>query len=234
MAPVGTGGLYPCGVISGKARLERLGAIAGIVGPILLTLYFGAPALTGWPYSGASPDALVEYARSHALLFYLGGWLQATGSLLSVLFFLVLLQASGRRNELEGALLSLGAAVLLGIVLVEAALLEAVPIAAAAGDPATVATTFALSNGVFARIFPLAPAPLIFAGIGVALRDSRLLPTPFATAALLIAGLFVLAGILAVFARVGLILAIVMSVVEAVWILAAGITFAVRTSRRVS
>ena len=86
----------------------------------------------------------------------------------------------------------------------------------------------------FARIFPLAPAPLIFAGVGVALRDGGLLPAPFATAALLIAGLFVMAGILAVFGTVGLILAIVMSVVEAMWILAAGITFAIRTSRRLS
>src|SRR5215831_11832068 len=116
MAPVGTGGLYPCAVISGKARLEKLGAAAGIVGPILLALYFGAPAVTGWPYSGASPDALTEYARSHALLFYLGGWLQATGSVLSVIFFLVLLQESNRRNEFEGAVVLLGAAVLLAIV----------------------------------------------------------------------------------------------------------------------
>jgi len=219
-------------VISVGGRLERLGAAAGIVGPILLALYFGAPAVTGWPYSGASPDALTEYARSHALLFYLGGWLQATGSVLSVIFFLVLLQASSRRNEFEGAIVLMGAAVLLAIVLVEAALLEAVPIAAAAGDRATVATTFALSNGVFARIFPLAPAPLIFAGIGVALRGGRVLPAGFGSAALVIAALFVLAGILAIFGTVGLILAIVMSIVEAVWILAAGIAFAIHASHR--
>ena len=125
-------------------RLERLGAAAGVAGPILLAFYFAAPAVTGWPYSGATPDTLIEYARSHALLFYLGGWLQATGSLLSVLFFLVLLHLSGRRNEFEGSVVFLGAGVLLAIVLVEAALLEAVPIAAAAGDRATVATTFAL------------------------------------------------------------------------------------------
>jgi len=215
-----------------RQRLERLAAAAGIVGPILLAIYFGAPALTNWPYSGAAPTALIEYARSHALLFYAGGWLQATGSLLSVLFFLALLQLSGRRNEIEGLIILLGAAVLLAIVLVEAALLEAVPIAAAADDQATVATTFALSNGVFARIFPLAPAPLIFAGISVALRDGRLIPAPFANAALVIAVLFVVAGVLAIFGTAGLILAIVMSVVEAVWILAAGIAFAIRTTRR--
>lgn len=61
-------------------RILRWGAAAGIVGPQLLTAYFTAPALAGWPYSGASPEALTAYARSHSLLFYAGGWLQATGA----------------------------------------------------------------------------------------------------------------------------------------------------------
>jgi hypothetical protein len=216
---------------AGERALERFGAAAGIVGPILLAAYFAAPALAKWPYSGTSPDAIADYARGHQLLFYSGGWLQATGSLLSVLFLLIVLQASQRRDEFEGLLVIVGAAVLLAIVLVEAALLEAVPIAAAAGDRSTVATGFALSNGVFARIFPLAPAPLIFAGMGMALRGDRVLRSPFAQTALAIAALFVVAGVLAIFSTSGLILAIVMSVVEAVWILAAGIAFALRTGR---
>lgn len=109
-------------------------------------------------------------------------------------------------------------------------LLEAVPVAAANGDQATVATAFALSNGVFARIFPLAPAPLVFAGIGFALSATTVLPRLFPRSAVLISGLFLIAGLAAVFATVGLILAIVMSVVEAVWIAAAAIAFARTTA----
>ena len=100
--------------------------------------------------------------------------------------------------------------------------------AAASGDRSTVAVTFALSNGVFARIFPLAPAPMVFAGIGFALRGTALLPAPMVTAALVIAFLFVLAGVAAIFGTAGLILAIVMSIVEAVWILSAGVAVAAR------
>lgn len=81
---------------------------------------------------------------------------------------LLLVQLSGARDCLEGLVVAVGVAVLLSVVLVEAALLEAVPMAASSGDRATVATAFALSNGVFARIFPLAPAPMIFAGVGLA------------------------------------------------------------------
>ncbi|HEX6348785.1 MAG TPA: hypothetical protein VF160_05265 [Candidatus Dormibacteraeota bacterium] len=212
-------------------RLQGWSAAAGILGPLLLGAYFGAPALAAWPYAGASPDALVAYARSHAILFYAGGWLQATGALLSIAFFVALTHLSGRRDELAAVAVYVGGATLLAVVLVEAALLEAVPMAAANGDRITVATTFALSNGVFARIFPLAPAPLVFAGIGFALRGTNLLPGPLVTAALVIAALFVVSGIAAIFGTAGLVLAIVMSIVEAIWILASGVTLAARAWR---
>jgi hypothetical protein len=203
-----------------NTREERLGAIAGILGPLFLA------ALVGWPFSGAAPDVLVAYARSHELLFFAGGWLQATGALLSCVFFLVLVHVSDASYRFDGLLVIVGAAVLLSIVLVEAALLEAVPIAASADDRATVATTFALSNGVFARIFPLAPAPMLFAGLASVVHRSSVIPSAYFTTASGIAILFVLAGVVAVFSPSGLILAIIMSIVEAVWILAAAISFA--------
>ena len=211
--------------------LRVLGALAGITGPVLLVAYFTVPALVGWPSAGASPGKLMAYATAHRLLFYGGGWLQVTGALLSIVFFLVLLQLSGARGTLAGSATVTGCALLLSVVAIEAAMLEAVPIAAANGDQATVATTFALSNGVFARIFPLAPAPLVFAGIGFALFRTSILPRVFARTAVLISGLFLIAGLAAVFATAGLILAIVMSVVEAVWIAATAIALARTTGR---
>src|SRR5215469_12681431 len=183
--------------------LRILGALAGITGPVLLAAYFMAPALTRWPNPGESASKLMTYATAHQLLFYGGGWLQATGALLSIVFFLVLLQLSGARGTLAGSVTLTGCALLLSVVVIEAALLEAVPIAAANGDKATVATAFALSNGVFARMFPLAPAPLVFAGIGFALSGAGVLPRVFARTAVLIAGLFLIAGLAAVFGTAG-------------------------------
>jgi hypothetical protein len=109
------------------------------------------------------------------------------------------------------------------VVVVEAALLEAVPVAAAIGDHATFATAFILSNGVFVRTYPLAPAPLVFAGVGFALLQSSILPRVFGRTAVLISGLFLIAGFAAVFGPAGLTLAAVMSAVEAIWIPAAAI-----------
>jgi hypothetical protein len=149
---------------------------------------------------------------------------------LSIVFLLVLLQRSGARRTLAGAATLTGCAVLLSVVAVEAAMLEAVPIAAANGDEATVATGFEFASGVFVRIYPLIPAPLVFAGIGFALYRTSILPRVFARTAVLIAGLFLIAGLAAVFGTAGLIFATAMSVTEAVWILAAAIAFA-RTGR---
>ena len=151
-------------------------------------------------------------------------------ALLSIVFILVLLQHTGARRTLAGSATLIGSAVLLSVVAVEAVLMEAVPVAAANGDQASVATAFTLSNGVFVRIYPLVPAPLVFAGIGFALLGTSILPRVFARTAVLISGLFLIAGLAAVFGAAGLILATVMSVVEAIWILAAAIAFA-RTTR---
>ena len=212
-------------------RLRILGALAGIAGPVLLVAYFITPAFISWPSAGESPGKLAAYATAHQLLFYLGGWLQATGALLSVVFLLILLQLSGARRTLAGSATLIGCAVLLSVAAVEAAMLEAVPVAAANADHATVATGFELASGVLVRIYPLIPAPLVFAGIGFALYRTSILPRAFARTAVLISALFLLAGLAAVFGTAGLIFATVMSFAEAIWIPAAAIALALRTAR---
>ncbi len=208
-------------------RLQILAVLAGIVGPVLLIAYFVTPLFVGgWPSSTAPAATVAAYADAHRVLFYFGGWLQGTGALLSVLFLLVLLQLSGARRTLAGSAALIGCAVLLSVVAVEAAMLQAVAVAAANGDHATVATGFELATSVFVRIYPLIPAPLVFAGIGFALSRTSILPRAFARTAMLIAALFLIAGLASVFGTSGLIFAIVMSVTEAIWIPAAAIAFA--------
>ena len=84
-------------------RLRILGALAGIIGPVLLAAYFTVPALTNWPGATESPAKLTAYANAHRLLFYTGGWLQGTGALLCVVFLLVLLTTylPGRKSQME-------------------------------------------------------------------------------------------------------------------------------------
>jgi hypothetical protein len=212
-------------------RLQILAALAGIVGPVLLVAYFITPLFVGWPSATESAAKVAAYADAHRVLFYFGGWLQGTGAALSIVFLLVLLQRSGARRKVAGSVTLIGCAVLLSVVAAEAAMLEAVAVAAANHDLATVATGFQLASGVFVRIYPLVPAPLVFAGIGFALSGTPVLPRAFAGTALAISALFVVAGLAAVFGTAGFIFATVMSVAEAIWIPAAAIAFARRTAR---
>jgi hypothetical protein len=203
--------------------LRKLGVACGIIGPLLLTMYFATPAFVSWPTAGVPPDQLMQYARAHEVIFYLGAWLQATGALLCVVFFLVLVQLAGAQRYLAGLITIVAVALLLTVVVIEAAMLVAVPFGADNNDVATVAATFALSNGVFVRVFPLAPATAVFAGVAAVLFRSHVLAVGFAWAALAIAALFELAGIAAIFSAAGLILAILLSIAQEAWIVAAAV-----------
>lgn len=207
----------------GGDHLRLVGGIAGVIGPVLLIAYFVTPLLVGWPGVGVGEAGIVAYAGSHSTLFYLGGWLQVTGALASCLLFLSLVRLADATAAPGGLAVIVGAALLLAVVCVESAFLEAVPMAVASGDPTAATTAFLLANGVFVRIFPLAPAPLMFAGVGFVLRGRRVLPRPFAPAALVVAASFVVVGFAAVLTGIGVALAVVMSVVEAFWIAAAAI-----------
>lgn len=202
---------------------RRVIAGSGIAGSLALTIYFAAPAILGWPYGGAGAPEIATYASSHATLFYAGAWFQATGTLLSIAFFIGIAVLAGRSVSPPGIALIVGATSLLVVVLVEAAFLVAVPAAADAGDLATVATAFALSNGTFARVFALGPAPATYVALGVVLRGSAVISDAFAWAALVLGGAFALAGLLAVFTPAGVILTIVLSVTQELWIIAAAI-----------
>jgi hypothetical protein len=206
--------------------MRRAAAASGILGPIFLVIYFAAPAVTGWPYSGASPERLISYATAHAWLFYAGAWFQVTGTLLSLAFYLALLHAPGARAGFWGSFLLLTGGSLLAVVLVEAAFLVAVPIAASAGDKATVATSFALSNGVFVRVFPLAPASGTFIALGAILFERPVLPPVFAAAAIGLGAAFELAGLLAIVSSIGLFALIGLSVIQTLWTVAAAVAFA--------
>lgn len=99
-------------------------AASGVLGPLLLVVYFGAPLLVS-PlanvlYAAHPPtDQVVAVGRTYHDLLFLGTWFQATGALLSVVFFLGLAHMAGATTRLAGTVLVMGAAVLPGVVVAE-------------------------------------------------------------------------------------------------------------------
>ena len=201
----------------------RLTASAGLAGTALLAAYFAAPAFLGWPFAGASPTRLAAYALDNQSLFYAGAWLQSTGTLLSVIFFLALVRMTGAATNLVARVVTVTAASLLSIVLVESAFMVAVPMAASAGDLATVATTFALSNGVFVRVFPLAPASATYIALGLALLARAPIHRGFGYAAIALGAVFELGGVVAIFSTAALIALAILAAGQALWVAAAAV-----------
>ncbi|HEX7263899.1 MAG TPA: hypothetical protein VF383_06950 [Candidatus Dormibacteraeota bacterium] len=209
--------------MSQSKSVIRLTAASGMAGTLALAAYFAAPAFLDWPFGGASPARLSAYAVDHQVLFYAGAWLQSTGTLLCVIFFLALVRMTGAAGGLSATLVIVSAASLLSIVLVESAFMVAVPMAASAGDTSTVATSFALSNGVFVRIFPLAPSSATYIALGLALLSRGPLHRGFGYAAITIGAAFELGGIVAIFSSLALVVLAVLAAGQALWVAAAAV-----------
>jgi hypothetical protein len=211
-----------------SAQLSRiLIALCGILGTLLLGLYFGVGFSIG--LAQLPPDAtmaqVVSVATQYHNLWFLGTWLQATGSLLSVVFFLALVQRAGATTRLAGLVRSLGSTVLLAVVLIEGVFTLDLPQAVVNGHLVTSLTSFDIMT-VITYIYPIVPAPVIFLALGTILLGSRLLPRVFGFLAFGMGIAFAVVGLIALFTTP--ILTIVVLSFQALGVLAAAITLLVR------
>jgi hypothetical protein len=202
---------------------NRLAAVFGLLGSLLLVAYFLAPFLVGWPLDGGTPGQLTAYALTHQTTFYAGAWLQTTGTLLCVVFFVALVRLAHLESSLAGMLVLVGSTCLLAVVVVESALTVAVPTAASNGDAATVSTTFTLVNGVFARVFPLAPSSATYIALGLVLLSAGVINRWFGYVALAIGLGFEVAGAAAVFISAFATVLAVLGAGQAVWLISAAL-----------
>jgi hypothetical protein len=201
---------------------SRLIALSGILGLVFLGLYFGVGSAIGLASlpPGADVEQILHVATQYHAVWFLGAWLQATGSLLSVIFFLGLVQLSGAATRLSGMLTLLGSAVLLGVVLIEGVFTIDLAQAATDGHQATSVSSFDLMT-VFAHIYPIVPAPLIFLALGTILLGPGLLPKIFAYLALALGGLYVVVGLVGLYTSP--LLTLIPLGLQSLWILAAAV-----------
>lgn len=204
-------------------------ALCGILGILFLGLYFGIGAAIGLTQlpPGASEAQILHVATKYHDMWLLGAWLQAAGSLFSVIFILGLVQLAGGITPFSGVLTLLGCAVLLGVVLLEGAFTIDLAQAAVDGHPATSVTSFDVMT-VFTHIYPIVPAPLIFLSLGTLLVGSSVLPRVFGFLALALGGLYAIAGLVGLFTSP--VLTLVPLGLQSLWILAAAVALLARSS----
>jgi hypothetical protein len=205
-------------------------ALCGILGTLLLGLYFGVGFSIG--LAQLAPNAtmaqVVSVATQYQNGWFLGAWLQATGTLLSVIFFLALVHRAGGATRLAGMLTLLGSAVLLAVVLIEGVFTIDLAQAAVNGHQVTSLTSFDIMT-VFTHIYPIAPAPLIFLALGTILLGSRLLPRVFGYLALALGIAFEIVGLVGLFTTP--ILTLVVLALQSLWVVAAAISLLVRAGK---
>jgi hypothetical protein len=211
-----------------SAQLSRiLVALCGIVGTILLGLYFGVGFSVGLAQLPLDSTAaqVVSLGKEYRNLWFLGTWLQATGSPLSVIFFLALVQRARRTTSLAGLLAIVGSAVLLAVVLVEGVFTIDLAQAAISGHPTTSLASFDIMS-MFTYVYPIVPAPVIFLALGTILLGSHLLPKVFGYLAFILGIAFAVVGLIGLFTTS--LLTIVVLSLQALWVLAAAIALLVR------
>lgn len=210
MAVTRKGGLRP---------LDRVvPAACGLLGVVALGVYFGAAPPLPPPDAGAAEVAGVGL-RYHGTLF-LGAWLQATGTLLCVVFFVALVQLAGGATRPSGLLTVVGAGTLLAVAVVEGAFTVDWAQAAADGHPAVALSSYEVMSA-FVHVFPMAPAPLVYLSLGAALAGSDVLPAAFARLALVLGAAFALVGLTGLF--VAPVLTLVLVGAQSLWVASAAV-----------
>jgi hypothetical protein len=198
-------------------------SLSGIAGTLLLASYFGVGFAIGLAQlpPNASLSQVVALGIQYHDAWFLGAWLQATGSLLSIIFFLGLVHEAKAIGKLSGTLTVVGATTLMAVVLIEGVMTMDLAQAAINGHQVTSLTSFDIMT-VFTHIYPIVPAPLIFLALGYVLLQSHILPRFFTVSALTLGSLFLLAGFISLFVLPWLVL-VVLSL-QAFWVVGAAIS----------
>jgi hypothetical protein len=204
-----------------------LAALCGLLGTAALSVYFSA-ALVPLPPDDASTGQIVAFAVRYRDAILFDAWLQAIGTLLTVVFAVALVQLAGAAHRLAGRLTLLVAGVLMTLSLAEGTFAFAVIQGATSGHPATAVAGFDLTN-VFVHVFLIAPS--LFLMLGLALRGTHLLPRTFTVTALALGIVFELIGFAGLFNTTAVALVIVVQIVQELWIIAAAIALIARAAR---
>jgi hypothetical protein len=210
-------------------RDRRYAAACGVAGSVFLALYFGIPALVprlaSLLYSSGTPSTsrIVTVGAEYHALLAAGGWLQGTGALLCVVFFLALVQWADGISTLAGRVVLLGCAVLLALVLAEMVFTFTWAGAANAGQPVSARVAYDLMAR-FIEVFPIVPAATVYLGLAVVLATGRrVLPALFARLAAVLGVAFLLVGLTGVVTSTASGPSAGLSGLQDAWILAAAI-----------
>jgi hypothetical protein len=212
---------------------RALAAICGITGVLMLTAHFLIPGNV--PPDSASVARIAAFAREHRAAILASAWLQVTGAILYVVFILALVHLAGAGERFAGRIVALAAAILVGLTLLDSAMIIAAVQSAAHGHTETLRVSFDLiggpTNDAIGRSFLIAPAILL--PLGFVILQTRLLPHSYGLIAIAFGATSQALGMLGLFSKAAFadinpaVLAL-----ENLWLIMVAITLLVRRAPR--
>lgn len=205
-----------------------LTAFAGIIGVAALGYYYSVPFPL--PPATASLAQVTEFGVQYHNVIFLDTWLQAVGSLLTVVFFLALVYLANAMNRFAGLMTMLASAITLAVALAEGTFAIGA-VQAGMNGQAQVALTCLDLTYVFVHIFLMLPAPLLFLALGAVLLSSDMLPRVFSLLSIALGVAFAIVGFVAFFSATAITVGIFLQIGQELWVLVAAITLIVRTRK---
>jgi hypothetical protein len=177
------------------------------------------------PSTSDTTPQLVAYGLNHQTALTVGGWLQVTGTVLTVIFAISIVVFARQAGTLQGVLIILGSAILVAVNLSELTAYKVL----ATGHFSTARAAVDIISGVQLG-YSIVAAPVIFGALGYLVLETEILPKAFGFSALGLGFIFWVCGLITVVTSIqGFIN--VLSAVQALWWLSAGVFIAVRGLR---
>jgi hypothetical protein len=174
------------------------------------------------PSTSDTTPQLVAYGLNHQTALTVGGWLQVTGTVLTVIFAISIVVFARQTSTLQGVLIFLGSAILVAVNLSELTAYKVL----ATGHFSTARAAVDVISGVQLG-YSIVAAPVIFGALGYLLLETEILPRVFGYLALGLGLIFWVCGLITVVTSIqGFIN--VLSAVQGLWWLSAGVFIAVR------
>jgi hypothetical protein len=181
---------------------RALAAICGITGVLMLSAHFLIPGNV--PPDSASLARIAAFAREHGDVLLVSAWLQVTGAILYVVFILAVVHLAGAGQRFAGRIVALAAAILVGLTLLDSAMIISAVQSAAHGHNETLRVSFDLiggpGNDAIGRSFLIAPAILL--PLGFVILQTRLLPRSYGWIAIGFGAASQALGLLGLFSKV--------------------------------
>ena len=210
-----------------------LAAICGIAGVLMLTAHFLIPGNV--PPDSAGLARIATFARDHHDAILISAWLQVSGAILYVVFILAIVHLAGAGQRFAGRIVALAAPILVGLTLLDSAMIISTVQSAAHGHNETLRVSFDLiggpGNDAIGRTFLIAPAILL--PLGFVILQTRLLPRSYGWIAIAFGAVSQALGLIGLFSKLAFadinpaVLAL-----ENLWLITVAITLLVNGSSR--